>query len=575
MLIFLFGVLNLLFFFAPLQSVVNTHSTNVLGLFIMINSLTVQVRLILLACIPIVLFVGTSIFTLKELRIIVHDLDQLYDLRVIPMQEIKIVSDDYAVIIADTLHKYRANNITDDQAIADILKAQEVARKNWKLYLKNVVSNNEKRIIKTAEIERAKVDQLIETYMSQIRAGTFADTPYSSFVKELYDTFDPLSESFNRLIEYQVENAALLKKEGDEEAELIESSLIFLSVVILLIMGGSGFLIYQSINSPLTDIGKAIKNIVDNTDLSIRVDESGSDEFSKIASDFNIMMDKFHSMLSNISSTVDSLSSSSSQVAKSGENIASSAQEQEQQISMIAQAITEMSSAIAEVSESASRTATNAEDAEKLSNEGQKTIAASIRAIHELAELVVNNAKLINELNNQTTEINQVVMMIQGVAEQTNLLALNAAIEAARAGDSGRGFAVVADEVRTLAHNTQQATENIKDMINKLQSQANHAVSAMSDAENRASKSVELAESSSQKIQAISNSVSEIATMNIQVSTATEEQTSVTCEMSNSMEGFNSSINEISTSAQDNSLLGTELSDMADKLRDDIKQFKV
>ena len=541
----------------------------------MINTLTVQSRLILLACMPIILFIGATIFTLKEVKIIVHDLDELYDLRVIPMQEIKVVSDDYAVIIVDTFHKLRGETVSKEQAIADILKAQEVARKNWQLYLKNVTSAEEKRLISSAEQQREKVDQLIAIYLSEIRENTFNSKDYSSFVKEVYNTFDPLSASFGDLINYQVKQAQLLKIEGDEEAEKVEFSLIFLSVVIVVAMSSVGFLIYKSINAPLSKMGQTIEQVVRDTDLTLRVEENGNDEFSKIAIDFNMMMDKFNAMLSKISSAIDSLSGLSSQVARSGSQIASSAQEQEQQTAMIAQAITEMSSAIAEVSDSASRTATNAEDAENLSIEGQKTIEESIRAIHELAELVVNNAQLINELNNQTTEINQVVMMIQGVAEQTNLLALNAAIEAARAGDSGRGFAVVADEVRTLAHNTQKATENIKEMISKLQTQANNAVSAMSDAENRASKSVEMAEYSSQKIQAISSSVSEIASMNIQVSTATEEQTCVTSEMSNSIEGFNSSINEISMSAQNNSVSGEELSDMAEQLKQEIKQFKV
>lgn len=138
----------------------------------MINTLTVQSKLILLACMPIILFIGATIFTLKEVKIIVHDLDELYDLRVIPMQEIKVVSDDYAVIIVDTFHKLRGGAVSKQQAIADILKAQEVARKNWQLYLKNVTSNEEKRLINKAEQRRGEVDQLIEQYLLEIRGDT-------------------------------------------------------------------------------------------------------------------------------------------------------------------------------------------------------------------------------------------------------------------------------------------------------------------------------------------------------------------------------------------------------------------
>ena len=134
----------------------------------MINKLTVQSKLILLACMPIILFIGATIFTLKEVKIIVHDLDELYDLRVIPMQEIKVVSDDYAVIIVDTFHKLRGGAVSKQQAIADILKAQEVARKNWQLYLKNVTSNEKKRLINKAEQRRGEVDQLIEQYLLEI-----------------------------------------------------------------------------------------------------------------------------------------------------------------------------------------------------------------------------------------------------------------------------------------------------------------------------------------------------------------------------------------------------------------------
>src|SRR5690606_12750405 len=131
------------------------------------------------------------------------------------------------------------------------------------------------------------------------------------------------------------------------------------------------------------------------------------------------------------------------------------------------------------------------------------------------------------QLNSESEKITQVLAVIRTIAEQTNLLALNAAIEAARAGDAGRGFAVVADEVRQLATNTQKATESIKGMIDNLQSSSKQAVSSMDDSRRFADTSVDNANGAATVIEQIKNAVSAIVDMNVQISTATEQQTIV------------------------------------------------
>jgi methyl-accepting chemotaxis protein len=111
--------------------------------------------------------------------------------------------------------------------------------------------------------------------------------------------------------------------------------------------------------------------------------------------------------------------------------------------------------------------------------------------IGALEERVQNGSEVIQRLARQSEQIEVVLSVIHGIAEQTNLLALNAAIEAARAGESGRGFAVVADEVRALASKTQQSTGDIQAHIGALQKGAKEAVSAISQAQERASEGLQ------------------------------------------------------------------------------------
>jgi aerotaxis receptor len=221
------------------------------------------------------------------------------------------------------------------------------------------------------------------------------------------------------------------------------------------------------------------------------------------------------------------LSGTADQLVAAVEHSSVGIRQQQGETDQVATAITEMAASVQEVARNAQNTADAADKADAEARAGRQVVADTSSAIGRLAAEVEKASDVIRQLEAHSSEITSVLDVIRGIAEQTNLLALNAAIEAARAGEQGRGFAVVADEVRTLASRTQQSTQEIRAMIEKLQEGARSAVKVMGLSREQADNSVEQARHAAASLESITRSVGVITDMSAQIATAVEQQSAV------------------------------------------------
>ncbi len=541
----------------------------------MLSNFTVKSRLIGMAAVPLVLLIVVSLVSLMDMQRLSQGVESLYLDRVKPMQQIKIVSDAYAVTVVDTLHKYRGGLLDQPQANAQIEQATTAAAAAWQDYLATKLTPEETQLMQNAAALINSWQQQVAFYQQQMQQDKLIQMDAKAFNQQLYQQADQLSVALDKLIQLQLSEAANFNTEATASFEQMiwlfgVVAAIFVVLLILIAVA-----IYRSIQRPLAALRNTINAVGQNSDLRLRVEITGNDEIAEAAHSFNQTISRVQTFFAELSQAVQLLAHASGQMNTLSQQVSSTSFSQEQQVNSIATAINQMSAAIQEVASSAQLTSDQAGDADLKTQNGYDKVTQNIQTIDQLSGSINSASQVIQQLHGETDKISQVLAVIQSIAAQTNLLALNAAIEAARAGEAGRGFAVVADEVRTLATNTQQATESIRKMIETLQVAAKEAVSVMTLSQQHAGNSVEHARQAGSVLAEIRSSVGTIVDMNVQISTATEQQTVVAEEINKNISEFSYSIAEMVNSAQNTAKTSSSLAELAAQLRTQTAAYQV
>jgi len=317
-------------------------------------------------------------------------------------------------------------------------------------------------------------------------------------------------------------------------AEVHTTQMTLITLAALSLVAGvlGAIVITRSVTRPLMEAVSAAQ-VIAGKDLSQRLDSARKDELGDLLRALGAMQSSLHSMVSQVRSSTDSISTASTQIASGNQDLSTRTEQ-------TASNLQEAASSMEELTGTVKQSADSARQANQLAASAANVAARG-------GDVVSKVVSTMDDINNSSKKIADIIGVIDGIAFQTNILALNAAVEAARAGEQGRGFAVVAGEVRSLAQRSAQAAKEIKELIGA---------------------SVEKVDSGSKLVADAGKTMQEIVSSVQRVTDIIGEITAAAAEQSDGIGQVSTSVSELDRMTQQNAALVEESAAAAESLRE-------
>lgn len=379
---------------------------------------------------------------------------------------------------------------------------------------------------------------------------------------------------------------------------LILTGVVELIVIVLIML----FIIHRQIQ-PLRKMTVLSEQIA-RGDLTGEIIETKlKDEIGDLSQSVNLMSTNLKNLITNVKDTAE-------QAAATSEELAASADVTGEMSNQIALTTTEIASGVSRQTTEVNNILDNmrittdrvdsggeiiegtldlAMRSTKEADYGNKAINEAIQHLGKVTSTVEFATESIQKLGSRSEEIGSIITVISDISNQTNLLALNAAIEAARAGENGKGFAVVADEVRKLAEQSNSAANQITTLIEDIQSETKVTVNTMETNLVSVKEQVQLIEKGGESLHKIVENVQETENGVLSVKEIFQELKGYTESVLQSIESM-SEVIEASAALSEETAASTEeqsatieevahsakdLAKIAEKLQEELKQFKL
>jgi methyl-accepting chemotaxis protein len=450
------------------------------------------------------------------------------------------------------------------------------------------------RLNEEFHLESQKVVDLMKT--DEEAARKLADSETIPIARDIRDMADAIDDELQ-------ENMADGSKAASDMVNGTQVSILMISIASFVIAAVTGIVITRKIKYPILSIeavaGRIASGDLTQEDVQVKNrDEIGSlaDAFNQMNHDLRGVIQQVGTNADQVSATSEELSVSADQTSKATELISQSMQDmvagseaQEASTKMIERDVTDISKGMDQAASSIQKVADLTATANGKVDIGNQVVHRTVKQMNFVQESVQDTAQVVHTMGQKSVEIGQIVDLITQISDQTNLLALNAAIEAARAGEHGKGFAVVADEVRKLAEQSGVAGNEIRRLIQEVQTEASRAVQSMNDGTKVVNQGRDLVMQTGDAFKDISNSIEQVDAESKAVLAIVEKVQTQTESMAARMEGVSriveqsaSNMQGVAASAEEQTASMEEvassaevLSQMAQEMKAAVGRFRV
>ena len=420
---------------------------------------------------------------------------------------------------------------------------------------------------------RVKRDEL--TPMLRAMENGDLATAQKIYLEKYAKSYGVMRKAVNKELDALLAQGQSSYEQSVENYEQSRLQMLVLIVIALALPIILAMILLRRLNQRVSRLQQHINRASDQLDLGSSIALEGKDELSDIADNFNQFVTKIRTAINAVADNSRQLAATADEVAGKAKSTHNNCLHERDRSTQIAAAIHEMGVTVENIAANASEAARAAQEADDQATQGATLVGRAKDGVAVLSQEIHHISTNIGSLAAQTDSIGSILDTIRSISEQTNLLALNAAIEAARAGEQGRGFAVVADEVRNLASRSASSTDEIQKLIDQLQEQSSKTVVTIQKGQQQSDGVVTQADEANSSLQRITAHISKISDMNIQVASATEQQSIVVSDISRNVEEINQLTLETSGIADQLTDSSSNLQQLSKQLDRLVTQFKL